>query len=674
MDKGREELSLPSYMQVKGANQSSSALRARKRAQPVGKALARQAAPEQITLDEFAASASPKHKANRPGATRQSASQAKRARPASRISQSASANALTRMSPKTAQGELRSGPAPVKMGGQKSASSQRAAGNAIRSANAATAKRPARARRAASGLDMTSSRIANQPRRVEEKQQRKKGAGIHIGRLLLVLLVLSGLFAGIYALAKSLPSAAGAAGDSIDVGATAKLPKGVSILGIDVGGQTKSAARGAVLEAAETALAKAQVTLKLGEESYVIKGSDMALSYDIEAVLDKALAYDPDEADKAGVVDVTGGASAAPGEFNNIFTCDAAALRQAVEEIAAQFDIEPVNAIGKPAMNADHTVSFEYQEGKTGRALDVDATVQKIEDMLARGIYTAQIEGIYGSVEPAVTGAMLTQEMGMRGSFTTKYATIGRVSADTPTIENRVFNIHKAADIINGCLVAPDEEWSFNTFVGPRTLATGWKEAKGIADGKEYTMQAGGGICQVSTTLYNALRQSKVTVTDRRAHSIPSDYVDHGLDATVDYAMDLDLKFINDTGAPLYLFAYFEDDPNGRHMEYITFVIYGKPLENGVSYKMRSVIADQKQRTDVKYTQDETIPRGYKVVTIESRPSYMAEVYLDKYVGEGLVDSEYLYTDKYAGNAEEAKLGTGSPKYHAVPHGAVAVD
>lgn len=674
MDKRREELSLPSYMQVKGANQSSSALRAQKRAQPGGKAPARQADLQQVTLDEFASSASPKRKASQPGAARQSAAQAKRARPASRISQSASASGSARAPQRAVQGELRSGPAPVKTGGQKSASSKRASGNTIRSAKPAAAKRPVQARRVASGLDMTSSRIANQPRRVEEKQQRKRGSGIHIGRLLLVLLVLAGLFGGVYALAKSLPSAAGAAGESIGVGATAKLPKGVSILGVDVSGQTKSTARGAVREAAEAALAKALVTLKLGEESYAIKASDTALNYDIEAVLDQALSYEPDEADVAGVVDVTGGASAAPGEFNNIFTYDAAALRQAVEEIAAQFNIEPVNAIGEPTMNADHTVSFAYQEGKTGRALDVEATVKKIEDMFAKGVYTAQIEGVYGSLEPAVTGAMLAQEMGMRGSFTTKYATIGRVSADTPTIENRVFNIHKAADIINGCLVAPDEEWSFNTFVGPRTLATGWKEAKGIAYGKEYTMQAGGGICQVSTTLYNALLQSKVTVTDRRAHSIPSDYVDHGLDATVDYAMDLDLKFINDTGAPLYLFAYFEDDPNGRHMEYITFIIYGKPLENGVSYKMRSVIADQKARTDVKYTEDETIPRGYKVVTIESRPSYAAEVYLDKYVGAGLVDSEYLYTDKYAGNAEEAKLGTGSPKYHAVPDGAVAMD
>lgn len=501
--------------------------------------------------------------------------------------------------------------------------------------------------------------------------QRKRGTGIHAGRLLLVLLVLSGIFSGVYALAKALPSVAGTTGDRVDVGATARLPKGVSILGIDVGGQTKSAARSAISEAADALLAMAEVTLKLGADTFTIKGSEMGLAYDIDAVLERAMVYDPAEAERAEVVDVTG--SGAPGEFNNIFTCDAARLRKAIEEIAVKFDIAPVNAVGKPTLNADHTVTFTYEEGTAGRALDVEATAQKIEDILTKGIYSAQIDGVYNTLEPAVTGAMLAQEMGMRGSFTTRYPTIGATSKDTPVIENRVFNIHKAAEIINGCMVAPGEEWSFNAFVGPRTLATGWKEAKGIAYGKEYTMQAGGGICQVSTTLYNALCQAKVTVTDRRAHSIPSDYVKHGLDATVDYAMGLDLKFKNDTGAPLYLFAYFEDDPDGRHLEYLTFMVYGKPLENGVTYKMRSETIEEKPRKDVKYTEDETIPRGYKLVTIEARPSYVVEVYLDKYIGQALVDSEYLYTDRYAGNAEEARLGTGSPKYHEVPNGAVPV-
>ena len=209
--------------------------------------------------------------------------------------------------------------------------------------------------------------------------------------------------------------------------------------------------------------------------------------------------------------------------------------------------------------------------------------------------------------------------------------------------------------------------------MGERSLKNGWKEANGIANGKEYVLQAGGGICQVSTTLYNALLQADVTVTNRRAHSIPSDYVEHGLDATVDYAMDLDLEFVNDTGAPIYLFAYCEG-VEGRHREDITFLVYGKPLENGVSYKTRSETIETIPRNNVHYTDDYTIPRGYKVVTIEARPGYVAEVYLDKYVGDGLVSSEYLYTDRYEGNDEEALRGAASPKYYDPPANAVPID
>ncbi len=659
MDRQREELSLPGYMQVKGVKKASSASRAAKRS-PAG-----QTAPRKISLEEFASSAGQGGGAKK--ATRQRNPQAPKTRPsAGRSSRPVPAAAKTAATPKAgaatttrqrAQGSLGTSPAPAKTGAKKSASSQRAAPAKKRAAQAAN-------------LDMTSSRIANQPRRAEGMGQAKRGARIKAGRLALVLLLAAGLCGGIYALAKALPSQ-GQTAQALEVGATAKLPQGVSVLGVDLSGQSKSAARGAVSAAADAVLSEAKVTIKLGEHTYTISGSEVSLSYDVEAVLARALAYTPPEKGETGVVDVTN--RDAPGEFNDIFTYDQAALARAVAAIAAKFDIEPVDAVGEPTMNADHTVTFQYQNGQNGRALDVEATVEKIESMFGKGVYSAQIDGVYGEVEPAITAAMLSEEIGVRGSFTTRYATIGKTSKETPVIENRVFNIHKASDIINGCMVAPGEEWSFNTYVGPRTVSGGWKEAMGIAYGKEYIMQAGGGICQVSTTLYNALQQAKVNVTVRQAHSIPSDYVDHGLDATVDYATNLDLKFKNDTGAPLYLFAYYED-VEGRHRQDITFIIYGKPLENGVTYKMRSVTTDEKKRTDVIYTEDETIPRGYKVVTTEARPSYVAEVYLDKYMGNALMDSQYLYTDKYAGNAEYARLGAGSPKYHEVPAGAVAVN
>lgn len=670
-DKKREELNLPSYMQVKGVNKSSSALRAKIQAQKASGAAARQAggpqphAATKITLDEFAAPPSP---ARQRGKGQAGAPKG----PVSPGQRKGLSDEMAQAPRRVAGGAARTSPPASQTGSRKTASSQRAEAGARNPKGPAgpVRKQAGRAGKARGNpsLDMTAAQIANQPHRAEARAKRKKMSGLKPGRLALVALILLGLVAGVwYALS-------GAKGDQEEgmfaVGATARFPEGVSVLGVDVGGKTKSAVRDAVQKAAEETLAKAKVSLQMGGETYAIAGSDLSLSYDIEDVLQRALAFEP-PAEDAAVVDVTQGG--APGAFNNIFTYDQAALRRAVEDIAAKFDVEPVNAIGEPTMHEDHTVTFAYQNGQVGRAVDVEATIEKIEDMFGRGVYAAQLDGVYHDVQPAVTTAMLTESIGLRGSCTTRYATIGKTSEETPTIENRVFNIHKAADKINGCMVAPGEEWSFNGYVGERSAEEGWKQANGIADGREYTLQYGGGICQVSTTLYNALLQAGVTVTDRRAHSIPSDYVDHGLDATVDYAMDLDLKFINDTGAPLYLFVYYED-VEGRHLQEITFLVYGKPLENGVTYKLRSEEVEKKERTDVVYTDDNTIPRGYKLVTIKARPSYRAEVYLDKYVGEGLVSSEYLYTDSYAGNAEYAQRGTASPKYYEPPEGAVPIE
>ena len=151
------------------------------------------------------------------------------------------------------------------------------------------------------------------------------------------------------------------------VGSAARLPEGVTILGIDVGGQTKTAAKEAVTESADTLLAQAQVTLRLEGQSFTIKGSDMGLAYNIEEVLAQALAYEPPDKDAGNVVDVTD--SGTPGAFDDIFSYDASALRRALESIAETFDVAPVDAIGEPTMHADHTVSFTYQDGQNGRAL-----------------------------------------------------------------------------------------------------------------------------------------------------------------------------------------------------------------------------------------------------------------------------------------------------------------
>ena len=445
---------------------------------------------------------------------------------------------------------------------------------------------------------------------------------------------------------------------------------GIHIDGVNVSGMTIEEARQALLPGVEAAADAINIGVRYNTSLWLFNAVDLGAQSDLDQVLAEAMLLgrgDTPAENKKARNDLADNGKA----YSTNFTADSALLAARVAAIGQAIDTLPSEPFATPILFWDAAAgdmpSFSYTDGKDGYMLNESALVQEILACLASGDHQAILTPELDLTPPTTTLEQVQANTQLRSAFQTDFSS--RSARNT----NRVGNIQKATTILNGAEILPGETLDFNEFIGPRYESGGWPLAPGIVNGDRYEMQPGGGICQVSTTLYNALLQADVTVTNRRAHSIPSDYVDHGLDATVDYAMDLDLEFINDTGAPIYLFAYCES-VEGRHREDITFLVYGKPLENGVSYKTRSETIETIPRNNVHYTDDYTIPRGYKVVTIEARPGYVAEVYLDKYVGDGLVSSEYLYTDRYEGNDEEALRGAASPKYYEPPANAVPID
>lgn len=123
---------------------------------------------------------------------------------------------------------------------------------------------------------------------------------------------------------------------------------------------------------------------------------------------------------------------------------------------------------------------------------------------------------------------------------------------------NRVYNVKRASDSIDNKLLLPGEIFSFNKATGPRSLKAGYKEATVILNG-EFVPGEGGGVCQVSTTLYNTLLDSEVDVVERHKHTLPVPYVPLGKDATVAYDY-LDLKFKNNYSAPIYIKSYVNEN------------------------------------------------------------------------------------------------------------------
>lgn len=268
---------------------------------------------------------------------------------------------------------------------------------------------------------------------------------------------------------------------------------------------------------------------------------------------------------------------------------------------------------------------FTYAQGQDGIAIDAQKLFEKALTSRGSKIYIT----LPLLIDKAVTVNELKQNTVSKASFTTTYHNSGA---------NRCFNIDKAVQALNGTTVQVGETFSFNNTVGARTEERGYKTSKVILDGA-YTDGVGGGVCQVSTTLYNALLLAGF-IPNATQHSLISSYVKSGFDAMVSYGV-ADLTFVNDTDHPIYISAY-------THNKEVTFIVYGEPNKYRIERvsteqrdKFRTVeIVDTDKYPELVYT-DET-----KVVTAGS-DGVKTQSYLKYYLGDTLVETKLIRKNSY---------------------------
>lgn len=275
--------------------------------------------------------------------------------------------------------------------------------------------------------------------------------------------------------------------------------------------------------------------------------------YDTESAIGEAFAVGKQEdvwsrllhGDKAYSVNV-----------NPVFKIDEKSLTKQLATVGTKIAVAPKNA---RARMVEGVLQVTKPEQK-GVALDLDATRTAV---LKNGVEELQdgeqVKMVITETEPKMTEDNLGNVNTLLASFSTSF---GSSSAA------RQSNIRKAADHMDGVLLAPGEVFSYNDIVGPRTPRLGWRNAPTYQDG-QVVPGPGGGICQTSTTLYNAVLRANLKVVERRNHSMPVHYVPPGCDATVDYG-STDFKFENNTSGPVYVQAL---TPGGR----LTFNLYGTP-------------------------------------------------------------------------------------------------
>lgn len=261
-------------------------------------------------------------------------------------------------------------------------------------------------------------------------------------------------------------------------------------------------------------------------------------------------------------------------------------------------------------------------------------------------------------VKAPVTRAYLESQIVQLSSFET---TIGNTST-----EGRFANIKLGTEKFNHLIIKSGESVSFNKVTGKRTEANGYQQALELAYG-EYIMGWGGGICQVSSTLYNAVVNAGLEVKSRTQHSRPSSYVDKGLDATVQDDR-LDFVFKNNTNADIFIETeYYKKGSYYR----CKFTIYGRPDPNGYSYKLVSEVVQTIEKPETVYRQDKNMQYvvydDEEYVYSKGEDGYVVDVYLVTMDANGLeVSREKKYTDTYKAVAPVTYVGI-TPRETPVP-------
>lgn len=264
--------------------------------------------------------------------------------------------------------------------------------------------------------------------------------------------------------------------------------------------------------------------------------------------------------------------------------------------------------------------TFSYAKGQDGKKIDCD---KLLVDVLAAAGKNATVN-LPLIVDKAVTVDFLRRNTVLKGRFVTSFATSGA---------NRSFNIEKCVKRLNGTVVGVGEKFSFNDIVGPRTKECGYKNAVVISDGK-YVDGFGGGVCQVSTTLYNALLLGGFVPRAHR-HTLVSGYVKPGFDAMVSYGTT-DLSFVNDTDMPVYIGATTKN-------RQIVFCVYGVSNE----YRIERESEFERVPFETRYVSDETLGGGEQKVLVRGSDGVKSKSYLCYYDGETLVKRVLLRKDEY---------------------------
>lgn len=462
----------------------------------------------------------------------------------------------------------------------------------------------------------------------------------------IVLAALAFVLSVVLAGAFRLGDAMAAPGDDV-------ILEGIYMGEISLAGMTADEAKAAVNAFVEELKMK-KITFGAPNDHYVIvSAGDFGLTWVNESDIDAAAALG-----KKGNIVKRYKAIEDLKQGNKVYdlrlSLDRELIRAVLEEQCAEYDVMPVN-------NTITRVDGEFiiEEGQTGQRVNVEESMNKTYDYITVGwdYQDASIELVIDVTEPKGSVEDLQRMTDVLGTFTTSYSSSSSA---------RCKNVENGCRLINGTLLYPGDEFSTYDTIKPFTEANGYYPAGSYQNGKVVD-SLGGGICQVSTTLYNAVLLSELEVTERNNHSMIISYVKPSMDAAIAESAGKDFRFINSLDNPIYI----EGKTEGKQ---ITFTIYGveqRDPNRVVRYESETLSTTHPDHEII----TPTTSQGVGYISVESAHiGYTAQLW--KVVEENgvQVSREVINKSSYKVSPRSATVGvnTDNPNYAARINAAVA--
>jgi vancomycin resistance protein YoaR len=397
---------------------------------------------------------------------------------------------------------------------------------------------------------------------------------------------------------------------------------GVYIEGIDVSGKDVDEALRIIEEKVERPILTKIIQIKTEGKTYTLNYKDLHAEYNTEDVVKSAFNYgkEGNMIEKYMMIK-----SAARKQFDLNLSYNEQIINDLVDRISQDINREPIDA-KVSVVDGNVQISSEIN----GSRLLKDKLMQDIKEQIngELAVGNIQIDAPVEAVRANITSDKLSSVNARISSFGTNFSTSNY---------NRMKNIELATKSINGTLLMPGETFSFNETVGMRTRERGFLEA-GVIINDKIESGLGGGICQVSSTLYNTMLRANIKAVERRNHSLPLGYVGKGLDATVDWGT-IDYKFTNTLNYPIYIEGYVRN-------KNVYFNFYsGKELAK-YTYEMTTEVYDTTEPV-VKYTEDPNRYEDEEEVVKKPSTGYKLKVYRKTYENGKLIKTELISRDTY---------------------------